>query len=57
MNTLEIIRLLDAAMALAIKAGISVSRYQEMREQSGGSLTDEQVEELARESDAAVGRM
>lgn len=57
MNTLEIVRLLDAIVALALRAGISIARYQELREQSGGNLTDEQVEQLAQESEDAVGRM
>ena len=57
MNTLEVVRVLDAAVALALKAGVSIARYQELREQAGGNLTDEQVEQLARESDDAVGRL
>lgn len=57
MSALEVIRVLDAVVALAASAGVSIARYQELREQSGGSLTPEQVEQLARESDEAVGRL
>ncbi len=47
-----IIRLLDGAVTVAINAGIAVDRYLEMRELSGGHLTDDQVQALA---DAAEG--
>lgn len=57
MNALEIIRLLDAAVNLAAKAGVSIARYQELKDASGGTLTDEQIEQLAQESDAAVEGM
>lgn len=48
MSPLEIIRLVDAAIALAISAGINIDRYNALRAQSAsGKLTDEQLQELA----------
>ena len=56
-STVMIIHALNALMNLAVDAGISITKFNDMREQSGGNLTDEQVEELANEADAAVDRM
>jgi hypothetical protein len=57
MGTLEIIRLLDYVVSLASRVGISVAKYQEMRNASGGNLTEEQVSQLAAEADEARERL
>ena len=57
MGTLEIIRLLDYVINLATKVGINIARYNAMRDENGGSLSDEQVVELATEADEARGRL
>ena len=54
MNAADIVRLLDMVVSLAVKAGISLTRYQSMKDASGGALTDEQVDELVAESRQAV---
>ena len=54
MNAVDIVRLLDMIVSLAMKAGISLQRYQQMKDASGGALTDEQVDQLVSESRQAV---
>jgi mevalonate kinase len=57
MNAIEIVRLLDAIVGLAMSAGISLARYQAMKDASGGTLTDEQIQELAADAKKAVDRL
>jgi hypothetical protein len=58
MNTLEVVRLLDAVISLAISAGVSVERYNALRAQSAsGRLTAEQLEELAASARQKVERL
>lgn len=55
MSAVEIVRLLDMIMGIAIRAGISITRYKEMIDENGGGpLTDEQIAELAGEAHDAV---
>jgi hypothetical protein len=52
--------LLDAARVLAAvrAAGVSIAKFQTMLEQSpDGHLTPEQLDELAQDAHAAVGRL
>ncbi len=49
-----IIRLLDGAVTVALNAGVAVDRYLEMRELSGGHLTDDQVQALCDAAGASV---
>lgn len=51
MGTVEIIRAVNALLNLLVGAGISLARISQMREESGGDLTDEQVQMLADEAD------
>jgi hypothetical protein len=48
MTAIEIVQLLDLVVSIAIRSGISVAQFHAMREASGGNLTKEQVEELAK---------
>lgn len=58
MSAIEIIRLLDAAIALAVSAGVNVDKLRAMQAQNAnGSLTPEQVRELADAARSAVGRL
>jgi hypothetical protein len=58
MNTVEIVRLLDAVIGLAISAGINVERYNALRAQSAsGRLTDEQLQQLAESARKSVGQL
>lgn len=54
MNAADIVRLLDMIVSLAMKAGISLQRYQQMKDANGGALSDEQVDQLVDESRQAV---
>jgi hypothetical protein len=48
MNTVDVVRLLDIAVGLAISAGVNLDRYHALRAQSAsGRLTAEQLEQLA----------
>ena len=53
-----IIRLVDSALTLASKAGISIAKINAMREASAdGHLTPEQIEQLAQSAHDSVRRL
>lgn len=57
MNPVDIIRLLDAAITLAINSGLNWQKFAQMKAEAGGQLTDEQLEELAGQLRDTIGRM
>lgn len=57
MNTLELVRALDAVVNLAASVGISLARYAALKDASGGALTDEQIADLAAEARSSVERL
>ena len=57
MNALQIVQLLQLVVSIATEAGINIARFNQMREESGGDLTDEQVQELLNESQDEVDRL
>ena len=57
MNTLAIIRAIDALLTLATNAGISWAKVQEMRDENDGHLSDDQVQQLANEADESRSKL
>lgn len=57
MTSLEAVRLVSAAMSVAMEFSISLSEIQAMRDASGGHLTDEQERQLADQAEADVESM
>ena len=56
--TLETIAVIEAAINLAIQAGINIDKLKAMRDaNSGGPLTDAQRQELADEAQQAIDRL
>lgn len=57
-QTLQIIALLDAALSLAINAGVNIERFRQLKDANGGApLTEAQINQLAAEAEASVGRL
>lgn len=58
MTALQIVQLLDLAVGVAINAGVSLERYNQLRAQSPtGRLTPEQLQELADQARQSVDRL
>lgn len=57
MNALELVRALDALLTVAISAGINIAKLTALREASGGTLTIEQIQELAAEARQSIDRL
>lgn len=57
METIEIIRALNALIRLATSAGINLAEFNAMREESGGHLTDEQIQQLSDSADEMRSRL
>ncbi len=57
MSALQIVQLVNMVLNLAANAGINLARLNAMRELNGGSLSDEQLEQLAQEAKDAVGKL
>lgn len=58
MNAIEVIRLLDAAIGLAVSVGVNVDRVRSMQEQNAdGRLRPDQVDQLAEAARQAVARL
>lgn len=56
-ETLAVIRLLDMAVNVAVNAGVSWTKYQTLKSESGGELTDEQIQQLADEAQSAINQL
>lgn len=57
MTPVQIIAAVEGLISLAMNLGVNVRKLLDMREQSGGKLTDEQLQELADDAQAAIDRL
>ena len=58
MTALQIVQLLDLAVQVAQHAGVSMARYNAMRESSAsGRLTPEQLQQLAEEARQSLNKL
>ena len=57
MTPMQIAQMLDLAVTLAQSVGMSIERYKAMRDAAGGSLTNEQLAELAAQARQSVEKL
>lgn len=57
MNVLQLLAAANALLDFLASAGVNIRKLQAMRELNGGSLSDEQLAELAKEARDSVGKL
>lgn len=55
--TLQIVQLLHGIVSVAASMGISLDRYKQLHDASGGKITDADLQTLAKEAQDAIDDM